>query len=166
MKRHLLILLCAAVPLIAHAADNPDKSFYKDAAEAGMAEVNDGMLASDKATDPKLKEFAAMMIKDHGEANEKLSQLAGTKDIKLPKSASVKQMAEHEKLKLESGETFDKAYIKDQLSDHRSTLRLLHKEINTGKDPDAQAFAKEILPTIQKHMRAIDKIAKEEGVTS
>jgi putative membrane protein len=163
MKRHLLILACA-LPLVAYAADTPDGSFYKNAAEAGLAEVSDGTLASEKATDPKLKDFAAMMVKDHSAANDKLSALAGTKNITLPTSASVTQMATHEKLKLESGDTFDKSYIKGQISAHRATLRLLRKEIGTGQDPDAQAFAKSVLSTVQGHLKAIDTIAEADGI--
>jgi putative membrane protein len=165
MKRHLFILACA-LPLVAYAADNPDSSFYKHAAEAGLAEVSDGTLATQSATDPKLKDFAAMMVKDHSAANDKLSALAGGKNITLPTSASVTQMATHAKLKLESGETFDKAYIKDQISAHRATIRLLRKEIASGQDADAQAFAKSVLPTVQGHLKAIDTIATADGVST
>jgi putative membrane protein len=165
MKIHLLILACA-LPLVAYAADNPDSSFYKHAAEAGLAEVSDATLATQSATDPKLKDFAAMMVKDHSAANDKLSALAGTKNISLPTSASVSQMATHAKLKLESGDTFDKAYIKDQISAHRATLRLLRKEIAMGQDPDAQAFAKSVLSTVQGHLKAINAIAAADGVTA
>jgi putative membrane protein len=164
MKCHLLILACA-LPLVAYAADNPDSSFYKHAAEAGLAEVSDATLAAQSATDPKLKDFAAMMVKDHSAANDKLSALAGSKSITLPTSASIPQMATHEKLKLESGDTFDKSYIKGQISAHRATLRLLRKEIATGQDPDAQAFAKSVLPTVRGHLREINSIATAEGVT-
>jgi putative membrane protein len=164
MKVHLLILACA-LPLVAYAADNPDSSFYKHAAEAGLAEVSDATLATQSATDPKLKDFATMMVKDHSAANDKLSALAGTKNISLPTSASVSQMATHAKLKLESGDTFDKSYIKDQISAHRATLRLLRKEIAMGQDPDAQAFAKSVLSTVQGHLKAINTIAAADGVT-
>src|SRR5580658_2021695 len=167
MKRHLLILACA-IPWVAYgayAADSPDASFYKHVAEAGLAEVSDATLAQQSATDPQLKDFAAMMIKDHSAANDKLSALAGSKGITLPTSASVKEMAIHEKLKLESGDTFDKAYIKGQISAHQATLRLLHKEITSGQDADAQAFAKSVLPTVQGHLKAIRGIATAEGVT-
>ena len=166
MKRHLLILLCAAPLVAAHAADSPDKSFYKDLAEGGLAEVSDGTLASEKATDPKLKDFGAMMVKDHSAANDKLSALAATKNITLPTSASVAEMAEHEKLKVLSGDTFDKSYVKGQISAHRKTVRLLRKEIANGQDADAQSFAKTVLPTVQSHLKAIDAIATADGVST
>jgi putative membrane protein len=168
MKRHLMILACA-IPWVAYgayAADTPDASFYKHAAEAGLAEVSDATLAQQTATDPKLKDFAAMMIKDHTAANNKLSALAGTKNVTLPTSASVSEMATHEKLKLESGTTFDKSYIKGQISAHRATIRLLRKEIATGKDQDAKDFATSILPTVRDHLKAIDGIATADGVST
>jgi putative membrane protein len=164
MKRYLLILACA-MPLAAYAADTPDKGFYDNLAEGGLAEVSDATLATQSATDPKLKDFAAMMIKDHSAANDKLSALAGTKNVKLPTSASVGQMAEHAKLKVLSGDTFDKSYIKGQISAHKGTIKLLRKEIASGQDADAQAFAKSILPTVQGHLKAIRVIAGADGVT-
>ena len=163
MKRQFLILACA-LPLIAHAA-TADKSFYKNAAEGGLAEVSDATLATQSATDPKLKDFATMMIKDHTAADNKLAALAGTKDISLPTSASVGQMAEHAKLKVLTGDTFDKSYIKGQISAHRDTIKLLRKEIASGEDADAQAFAKSILPTVEGHYKAIKIIASADGVT-
>ena len=92
MKKYLLIVACA-MPLAAYAADTPDKSFYDKAAEGGIAEVNDATLATQNATDPKLKDFAAMMIKDHSAANNKLAALAATRNLTLPSSASVLEMA-------------------------------------------------------------------------
>ena len=65
-----------------------------------------------------------------------------------------------------SGDTFDKSYIKGQISAHRDTLKLLHKEIATGQDEDAKAFAKSILPTVQGHLKAIRVLASAStGVT-
>ncbi len=164
VKPYLLMLTCA-MPLVAFAG-SPDSSFFKDAAEGGLAEVSDATLAQQSATDPKLKDFAAMMIKDHTAANNKLAALAGTKDVKLPESASVTQMATHAKLKLESGDTFDKSYIKSQLAAHEDTIKLLRKEATSGEDADAKAFAKKILPTVQEHLKDIKELAAAHGVTA
>ena len=164
MKRHLLILACA-MPLVAYAADTPDKSFYDKAAEGGIAEVNDATLATQSATDPKVKEFAAMMIKDHTAANNKLAALAASKNLTLPSSASVLEMASHAKLKVLSGEAFDKSYIKGQIAAHKDTVKLLRKEIASGEDADAKAFAKSILPTVEGHLKAINILATADGVT-
>jgi putative membrane protein len=164
MKRMLCMVICAAPMLVFGADATPDSSFYKDAAEAGIAEVDAGNLAGEKATDPKLKEFAAMMVKDHSAANMKLQTLAASKNVKLPTSASVGQTASQAKLKMLSGETFDKSYIKGQVKAHKETVALLKKEIASGEDADAKAFAKATLPTVQSHLEAIAAISAAAGV--
>jgi putative membrane protein len=163
MKRVLALLILAA-PIIAM-ADSPDASFYKKAAEGGIAEVEAGNLAQSKGNSPKVKDFGAMMVKDHSAANEKLKTLAATKDVTLPTSSSVGQMATKAKLEVLTGDTFDKSYIKGQVQAHQDTVGLFRKEIASGQDPDAQAFAKATLPTVRSHLKAINAIAADAGVT-
>ena len=110
-------LLLIAVALIASTAilganSNPDASFYKKAAEGGLAEVELGNLAQKKSADQSVKDFGAMMVKDHSAANDKLKALADSKSIKLPTKPSVGQMASKTKLEVLSGKTFDKSYIR------------------------------------------------------
>src|ERR1035437_7234370 len=74
--KHLVALMMLVVPVLAFSMDNKDESFFKNAAEGGMAEVNDGKLAQDKGASQAVKDFGAMMVKDHSAANEKLTSLA------------------------------------------------------------------------------------------
>jgi putative membrane protein len=57
--------LMLSLPIVAFAASNPDASFYKHAAEGGIAEVDAGRLAQDKGNSQQVKDFGAMMVKDH-----------------------------------------------------------------------------------------------------
>lgn len=157
MKRVLALLILAA-PLVA-IADSPDAAFYKKAAEGGIAEVEAGNLAQNKSDSQKVKDFGAMMVKDHSAANAKLKALAATKEVTLPSTSSVGQMATKAKLEVLTGDTFDKAYIKDQVRAHQNTVALFRKEIASGQDPDAQSFAKSTLPTVRAHLKAINAIA-------
>ncbi|HEX3913487.1 MAG TPA: DUF4142 domain-containing protein [Steroidobacteraceae bacterium] len=163
MNRPLLAFLLAT-PLAAFAAAPPDASFYKHAAEGGIAEVAAGHLAEDKGSSQQVKDFGAMMVKDHTAANEKLQSLAASKNITLPTTAGVAQMAAKAKLDALSGDTFDKSYVKGQISAHRQTIGLFRKEMSSGQDADAKAFAKETLPTIRAHLKAVDAIAASMGL--
>ena len=166
MKRALAVLVFAAsLGGWAGAADSPDASFYKNAAEGGIAEVEAGKLAQQKSSNPDVKNFGAMMVKDHTAANEKLKALADSKSINLPSSSSVGQMADKTKLEVLTGDTFDKSYIKGQISAHQDTIALFKKEIASGQDADAKAFAKKTLPTVRAHLKAINAIAAGAGVT-
>jgi putative membrane protein len=164
MKK-LAFALLFCLPLTALAKDaNPDESFFKDAAEAGLAEVDAGKLALSKGSSPAVKEFAAMMVKDHTAANEKLEALATTKGVKLPTEPGLKHKAMKKKMDMKSGDSFDKDYIAGQIKDHKDTADLLKKEIDSGKDADAKAFAGETLPTVEAHLKKIQDIASKAGV--
>lgn len=162
---YLVICALLAAPVVALAAEsNPDSRFYTAAAEGGMGEVELARLAQEKSSDSKVKDFAAMMIKDHSTANEELQTLASGKSIKLPSGVGVRVDATRLKLEALSGATFDKSYIKNQVKAHRETIALLKKEISSGHDADAQAFARKILPIVQGHLKAIETLASANGV--
>ncbi len=164
MKAAAIVLLCS-LPLAAFAADNPDESFFKKAAEAGMAEVQAGHMAQQKGSSQAVKDFGAMMVKDHTAANNKLMKIAAAKNIELPKGPGMMNKAKEEKADLKSGDSFDKDYIKGQIKAHEDTVKLLQNEIDSGKDADAQAFAKEVLPKVKTHLDKINQIAASAGVS-
>ena len=155
------------LPLIAFGASkSPDESFYKAAAEGGIAEVEQGKLAQDKAQNPSVKDFGSMMVRDHSSANEKLKTLAASKGIDLPTSPSVGQMATVGKLKALSGDTFDKSYIKGMVKDHKEDISEFEKEAQSGKDPEAKKFAAATLPTLREHLSKAQSIAAAAGVST
>jgi putative membrane protein len=162
--RTLIAIAICGLPLIAFAKDNPDESFFKNAAEAGIAEVDAGKMAQSKGLSPAVKEFGAMMVKDHTAANGKLKKIATAKGVELPTEPSLMQKAMAKKTDMKSGESFDKDYIQGQIKAHEDTIELLQKEIDGGKDPDAKAFATETLPKVKVHLDKINTIAIAAGV--
>jgi putative membrane protein len=166
MKSTLLALMftLSVLPAASFAASNPDAAFYKHAAEGGIAEVEAGRMAQDKGNSQHVKDFGAMMVKDHTAANDKLQSIAASKNITLPTSSSVGQMAAKAKLDVLSGATFDKSYVKGQVTAHRETVALFRKEISTGQDADAKAFASATLPTVRAHLKAVTAIAADLGI--
>jgi putative membrane protein len=164
MKR-AFVSLVLVLPLAAIAADaTPDSAFYKHAAEGGIAEVEAGTLAQQKSDNPSVKDFGAMMVKDHSAANEKLKSVAAAKNISLPMSPSVAQMASKAKLEILSGKAFDKSYIKGMIKDHDEDIAMFEKEAESGQDPEAKAYAAATLPTLRAHLRKIKAIANSAGV--
>lgn len=136
-----------------HETNNTDRLFARLAATGGKAEVELGQLAQSKAADAAVKEFARMMVQDHGKANDKLMELAKAADIPLPAELDPDHRMLREKLERLSGEDFDIAYILAQIEDHQKTALLLEWEIGSGQDGPLQKFASETLPTVMGHLR-------------
>ena len=165
MKR-LLATLALVIPFTAFGADStPDSAFYKNAAEGGISEVELGNLAQKKSNNESVKGFGAMMVKDHTTANDKLKDVAASKNISLPTSTNMGQMATKTKLEILSGDTFDKSYIKGMIKDHEEDIAVFEKEAASGKDPEAKAYAVATLPTLRAHLKKIKSIAATAGVS-
>lgn len=162
--KFVILALAAAAPLALAGESSADTAFYRALAEGGMSEVDLAKLAEQKTEDPKIKDFAAMMVQDHSAANEKLAALAASKRVPVPRTLGTSQMGTKSRLESLQGESFDKSYIKSQVKAHEDTVALLEKEISSGQDPDARTFAESVLPTVQHHLEAARSLAAAEGV--
>jgi putative membrane protein len=134
--------------------------FAVKAANGGMAEVALGKLAEEKATNKKIKDFGAMMVKDHTKANDELKTLAVDKNITLPASVSDDMQKNIDDLSKESGEKFDKDYINMMVSDHKDDIDEFESEVKNAKDSAFKNFAVKTLPTLYKHLGSAEAIQK------
>ena len=140
------------------AVDEADAKFTTQAAVGGMAEVELGKLALEKSSNPQVKEFATMMVKDHGMANTELTAIAKQKNITLPSTVDDEHKKKMDDLSKKTGADFDKAYVDAMVSDHKSTLKLMEDELRDAKDADLKAFATKTAPIVQSHLVMINKI--------
>lgn len=135
-----------------------ESKFAVEAASGGMTEVQLGELAQQKASNQKVKDFGAMMVRDHSKLNDELKQLAATKNITLPPAPGEDHMDQIKKLSEKSGKEFDKDYMKLMVDDHKDDIDNFEKCSKDAKDPDLQAFASKALPTLREHHEAAKKI--------
>ena len=125
-----------------------DSAWVMKVAKGGMAEVELGKLATEKAASDEVKKFGQRMVDDHSKANDDLKTLAQNKKITLPADMDPKEKALRDRLSKLSGAAFDRAYMQAMLADHRQDVAEFRKEANSGKDPDVKAFAAKTLPTL------------------
>jgi len=137
---------------------SPDHHFVTDAAAGGMAEVELGKLAANKATKDEVKKFGQRMADDHGKANDELKSLATSKSITLPSTIDAKHRATIDRLSKLSGEAFDKAYVQEMLKDHEKDVAAFRTESISGKDPELKAWAGRTLPTLEEHLKLVQDL--------
>ena len=134
------------------------QGFATRAAQGGMAEVELGRHASQKAQNAEVKKFAQMMVQDHTNANTELKSLAGKKNITLPTALDAEHKAVMDKLQGLSGAEFDKAYMDAMVEDHEKTVDLFQAQADDGADADMKAFAAKTLPKLKQHLEMAEKI--------
>lgn len=152
------MLIFSVQALAASSLGSDDTDFVKKAAKGNLAEVELGHLALKKASSPGVKQFANRMIKDHTKANQELSALAASKGVEVPKSVSLGEDVSMAHLKMVSGKSFDDAYIKLMVKDHKEDVADFQKAAEYSQDPDVKKFAAKTLPTLQSHLTKIEEI--------
>ncbi len=131
--------------------DKESSDFAIEAANGGMMEVEAGKLAQEKATNQRVKDFAAMMVRDHSKANDELKGLAQSKNIALPDSVSGDAKDHIDKMSKMSGKDFDKHYIDMMVDDHDKDVDKFEKASGNLTDPDLKTWAGNTLPTLKAH---------------
>lgn len=135
--------------------------FAVKAADAGMTEVTLGKMAEKRATVKDVKDYGAMMVKDHTKAGDELKSIAAQKNITLP-SAPGDEMQKHiDNLSKETGKDFDKDYIGQMIKDHKDAVDLFKDASLNSKDSTMKEFAAKTLPTLQMHLDKAQEIAKK-----
>jgi putative membrane protein len=131
--------------------DKPDRDFVREAAQAGMEEIQEGQMAQQHAQNPDVKAFGQKMIDDHTQINDKLKAIAQQKSVQVP--SDVNKSEKQATQKLEKAKNFDREYVRAQVREHEKAVKLFDKEAKDGKDPDLKQFAQQTLPTLQQHLQ-------------
>jgi putative membrane protein len=129
-----------------------DRKFLENAAQGGMAEVQLGKLAEQKASSDQVKQFGKRMVTDHQKANDELKKIASDKGFNLPAELSSSDRREYDKLQGKSGADFDREYMKEMVSDHKKDVKDFQSEAKSAKDGDLKNFATSTLPTLEQHL--------------
>ena len=144
-------------------AKSMDTMFATKAAQGGLAEVQLGQLAAQKATSADVKAFGQQMVDDHTKANDQLKSVAGQENMTLPTTLNAKDQALYSKLQNESGAKFDHDYVRAMVKDHEEDVKEFQKEANSGQDPQIKGFASQTLPVLQMHLQKIQSLQSSMG---
>ncbi|MFI5136443.1 MAG: DUF4142 domain-containing protein [Sphingobacteriales bacterium] len=140
------------------AVNNDDAKFASNAAAGGLTEVALGNLARQKSANEKIRNFGAMMVKDHSAANTELADLAKTKNISIPAAVSAEDQKKIDGLAKKTVKDFDKAYVDGMIKGHKDALKLFQDEAQNGTDADLKTFASKTVTVVQAHLEAITEI--------
>jgi putative membrane protein len=158
----MLMLLPLATAAFA-AGEMADQKFVDQATQGSLAEIEAGKLASQKGSSEAVRSFGQQMVSDHEKNSQMLKSIVASKGLKQPTETDTMHKAMKKQLESESGASFDKTYMKGQVSDHEKMAKLMQQQSEKGNDPQLKAFAAQTLPVVQQHLEMARKLAQGAG---
>ncbi len=133
-------------------------NFLSEAIRDGRAEIELCNMALEKSQRPEVKEFARHMIQEQSDLNSKMEALAKRKGVPLPQGVSMTQKGRYELLSQTPQARFDKAFMDQNVSDHKVDVSNFSEAANEATDADIKGLAQETLPTLEKHLRIAEDL--------
>jgi len=166
-----------------------DEKFINEACRGGKIEMKMSKLATERAQNTQVKQFAQRMVDDHGKAGDELKTLASSKGITLPdkeehtsttgdtdrtqvreKSEGAhhdKDMAEFkrewQKLDSATGAEFDRQYVDMAAKCHERSVKEFEKASKNADDVEVKSWAAKTLPTLREHLTQIRSLQSQVG---
>jgi len=142
-----------------------DKQFVTKAVIDGMAEVQLGKMATERAASPAVKQFAQRMVTGYTKANQELMSIAQTKNITVPAAVDAQQQEAIETLAKLQGTSFDRQFMRHMVVDHEKAVQLFSRHAQESKDNELKGFAAKTLPALQEHLQMARDLAQQQGVS-
>ena len=147
------------------ALNQEDKTFVKEAAIGGMAEVQLSKIAQ-KSANADVKSFADRMVSDHTAANEQLAAVAKGLGVDMPSKLDSEHERARDKLQTLHGKAFDDQYMRDMVEDHNKAVRLFQQEAKAGRNSELKQFAQKVLPTLEEHQKMAVELSRRLSQTA
>lgn len=141
----------AAAPL---AAQTTSSTTYVAKAGAGdLYERTSSQLVLRSTKDPKIREFATMMIRDHQKSTADVKKAAAAARVRVPAAkldpAQAKMVAE---LRTKTGAERDRTYVMQQQTAHSQALALHSSYAQDGTAAPLKTVAAATAPVVQHHI--------------
>lgn len=158
-----LFACTGATAAFGQAFSDKDKSFLKESTEDHYAEIKMAEMTLRTTKNPELKTFAQKMITDHRALIAGTKPVAAKAGVTLPTSPSAKADAEYLKLKVLTGDTYDKSYVSTADSDHHEDLTKVKQENTETQNADMKKLTGHAADVIGKHTQMIDGLKAKMG---
>ena len=159
MKTMLLAIPALMIAAPAAAQVMAPTEYVATAGASDLYEITSSQLVLQSTADPKVKQFAQMMIAHHTKSTAEVKAAAAKSQVDAPPPAlnplQTELVAE---LQAENGPARDAAYIAQQKKSHLQALNVQKAYAAEGTAPPLKAAARKIVPVVQSHIAMLMKM--------
>ncbi|GAB3459065.1 hypothetical protein GCM10027321_15930 [Massilia terrae] len=135
--------------------------FLIEAMQDAMAEIQICELAIERSQNPDVKKFAQSMIDEHGRMGHELEQLAGEKQLEVPRAIRPEQEMTVDELSALSGRDFEQRWIQYNIDVHERDTKVFRHYAEDQSDREIAAMAKKQGAALAKHLKAAHDLGKK-----
>ena len=164
--RTLMLAFALGAGTLHAQVSSQDKTFLDDTAKDTNYEIKTGQLALKKSGSADVKQYAAMVIRDHTALKPQIAKADAAANVTPPQadSLTVSDRASYAELEVLSGNLFDKAYIKGLVKGNQQAVDESKSEAAGSTVPAVKALAARRLTLDAKHTEAAKKLAQAHGI--
>lgn len=134
-----------------------DADFVAEAVASNLAEIQMAKLASQRSSNPEVKQLAKTLENDHTKVLAELKALAQQKAITVPVEPEDEAKRKMENLREEEADDFDKKWLETMEDAHEKSINKFERRADKGEDADIKSFASKTLPHLKMHKEKIDQ---------
>jgi putative membrane protein len=137
-----------------------DRMFLSFEAQGSAYELALAQFAKQRATRLDVRDYAERIEHDHSAYNDALAKLAQSKGIPLTTDLRPADRARLQRLSMQHGAAFDKAFIAEAQRVNSEDMRSFRREATRTTDPDIRDFVRRFLAVDEEHERAADELSR------
>ena len=154
MKLPIAAALACALAGATAAHAQPARDYVRMAAASDKFEIAEARLAEQRSHDPRVLQFARMMVRDHSSSTAQIKAAVRqtTGHDPAPAMLEPRQQRMLADLRHARGRAFDRAYLDQQTASHQEALDLHRGYADRGDAPELRRTAATITPVVQQHL--------------
>ncbi len=139
----------------------PESELLSKMHMANQMEIKAGQLAESKGTAQAIRNFGALLVRDHSYADKRITNLAKQQNIQLmempmPKSPDEKQKMEMQKqmiagLEQAQGADFDRQFVEFNVKAHEMAVNMVSMGSGQLKPSPVKTLTSKMVPILKQH---------------
>lgn len=134
-------------------------AFIKKALQGDNSETRLGRLAEEQGHAPAVRAFGRTLARDHAAARQQVLPVAKAHGVPATTEMAPEARVEYARLRRMHGWAFDQEFARYMVKDHRKDIADFEKQARHG-DKSTRRVAQKTLPTLRKHLRLAEGLAR------
>jgi len=145
------IIIASTVLLSGTAFAAPPAQFLHKAIQGNYSEVTLGRMIQNRSSNPQVRNFGAMLVRDHGRGLAQAQGIAARLRLRIPVSLTPEARRESVVLRHLNGRAFDREVRRYMVNDHQKDIAEFRAQVHSG-DRATSGYAAATIPVMQRHL--------------